>query len=258
VIARQSKSFFLRAACWQIYISLAICLCFDIRAETVPARALFQQGTNAYLKGDFEQATLCFRGAAIAAPSPGAWRNLGNAEWQSARPGPAILAWERASWLNPFDANTRENLRFARKARQLDPPELAWYETCSTWLPASVWPWIASVSFWLALSMLMLPGIFRRRKKEWHQGIAAAGFAIFLLTLPALAGVQTRSKLGVLLSDATPLRLTPTSEAQVLGKLPPGETARIERERGKYIYIHSGGAAGWVERADFRLISRAD
>ncbi len=224
-------------------------------AESIPALALFQQGTTAYAKGAFDQAAFCFGGAAAAAPSPGAWHNLGNAEWQSGHAGPAILAWERAQWLAPFDAGTRENLRFARKARQLDPPEFTWYETCSTWLPANVWPWITCGSFWLALSLLVLPGILRWRKTGWPQGLAAVCFAVFLFTLPALLGIQTRSRLGVLLPDATSLRLTPTHDAQVLGKLPPGETARIERTRGDYIYIHTGGVAGWIQRSEFALIT---
>lgn len=236
-------------------VCLAFFACSSGMAQTVPAEALFQQGTNAYLKGDFEQASLCFRGEVAAAPTPAAWYNLGNAEWQSAHPGQAILAWERAHWLAPFDKDTRENLRFARNARQLDAPELAWYETGSTWLPADAWPWIACVSFWTALSFLMLPGILHWRKAEWHQGIAAAGFAVFLLTIPALIGVQTRSKLGVLTSDATPLRLTPTTEAQVLYKLPPGETVRLEREHGKYLYVRTGSGAGWVERTEVGLIA---
>src|ERR1700722_11575645 len=228
---------------------------FVSRAETVPAVALFQQGMNAYAKGDFDQAALCFRGSVTAESSPAPWHTLGNAEWQAGHPGAAILAWERGHWLAPFNANTRENLRFARKARQLDPPELTWYELCATWLPANAWPWIASAAFWGSLAFLMLPGIFRWRKAGWQQGFAAAGLTIFLLTLPALAGVQTRSRMGVLLPDSTSLRLTPTHDAQVIGKIPPGETARMERQRGNYIFIRSGGVAGWVEQSEFALIA---
>ena len=87
----------------------------------------------------------------------------------------------------------------------------------------------------------------RWRKADWHQGVAAAGFAIFLLTIPALAGVHTRSKLGIVLGKDTPLRLTPTYEAQVLTKMPAGESARVERERGDYVFIRTSAAAGWVE-----------
>jgi hypothetical protein len=103
----------------------------------------------------------------------------------------------------------------------------------------------------------MLPGIFRWRKADWHQGIAAAGFAIFLLTIPALLGVHTRSRLGILVPKETPLRLTPTREAQVLAKVPAGEMARLERVRGDYLYVRAGNAAGWVERSQFGLIAES-
>ena len=223
-------------------------------AGAASAEALFKDGNQAYLAGGFEQAAVLFREAAAANPASGTLHNLGNAEWQCGRTGPAILAWERAQWIGAFNANTRANLRYAHKAAQLDTPDLAWFEISSTWLPVDTWVWLACLSLWLAVAMLMLPGILRWRKADWHQGLAAAGFAVFLLTIPALAGNHTRSQLGIVLPKETALRLTPTSEAQVLAKLPAGTTARLERERGHYLFIRTDTAAGWVERAQFGLI----
>jgi hypothetical protein len=222
-------------------------------AAAGPAGDAFHQGWDAYVTGRFEQAAGFFREAAKS-PTAGTLHNLGDAEWQCDHAGPAILAWEQAQWLNPFSRDTATNLRFARKARLLDAPELTWYEICSTWLPVDWWPWLACASFWVALGMVTLPGILRWRRAGWHQGLAAAGLAVFLLTLPALAGVHTRTKLGVLLPKETPLRLTPTSEAQTLTRLPGGETARLENERGQFVFIRTSNAAGWIERAQFGLI----
>jgi hypothetical protein len=215
----------------------------------------FREGFKAYAAGAFTQAAALFRHEVARAPSSGALHNLGNAEWKCGHPGAAILAWEQAQWLNPFGANTRVNLQVARKQAQLGSPELAWYETCSTWLPYNAWAWIACVSFWLALALIILPGIFGWRWTGWHQALAAAAFALFLLTLPALFGVATRSKQGIILVKDTPLRLTPTAEAQVLGRLPAGDIGRIEGERGAYFYIRaSNAAAGWVLRSQFGRI----
>lgn len=215
----------------------------------------FQQACQDYGVGNYNQAATLFGNIAAATPSAGTLHNLGNAEWQCGRVGEAILAWERARWLGPYHANPRANLRFARKVAQLDTPELVWYEICSTWLPVNAWAWLAAGSFWLALSMMLLPGILRWRKADWHQGLAAVGFAVFLLTLPALAGVHTRSQLGVIVPHQTPLRLTPTHDAQTLTKLAAGEVTRLERVRGGYVYIRTGNdAAGWVERSQFGLI----
>lgn len=237
----------------QLCFSLAFGLVLHCAASLAPEDA-FRQGSERYAAGGFEQAAVFFREAAAVNPAAGVFHNLGNAEWQCGRPGPAVAAWERAQWLDPFSRNTRANLRFARKAAQLDAPELSWYEICSTWLPVNWWPWIACVSFWLAVAMVILPAIFRWRKADWHQGLAAAGFAVFLLTIPALVGAHTRSKIGIILPKETPLRLTPTSEAEVLARLPGGEAARVERERGNYVYIRTGTAAGWIERAQFAAI----
>jgi tetratricopeptide (TPR) repeat protein len=224
--------------------------------ESASAAELFRLGTVSYASNDFNAAAELFQKSATLKPSVGTLYDLGNAQWQVGQAGPAILAWERAMWLNPFDHRTKNNLRFARKIRQLDAPELAWQESCSTWLPADVWAWISSLSFWLALAMIILPGILRWRRSAWHQGIAAAGFAIFLLTLPALAGVHLRSRMGVLLPQDTVLRLTPTTDGQVIGRLPAGEIARLERERGTYLYIHASTISGWVERPEFGLLAR--
>ncbi len=232
-----------------------ICFAPSFAMAATAGSAAFQQGAQAYADGKFEQSASLFGEAARAMPSPGTLHNLGDAEWQCGHVGPAVLAWERAHWLNPLDRNTRTNLRFGRKAAQLDAPDLAWYEVCSAWLPAGWWDWIACLSFWLALGLVTLPGALRWRKADWHQAVAAAGFAIFLLTLPALVGVETRSKLGIVLQKDTPLRLTPTNDAQVIAKLPAGETARFERKRGHYLFIRTVITAGWVEQGELGLIA---
>ena len=209
---------------------------------------LFREGFDAYASGAYDEAATAFQELAQRAPSAGTYHNLGNAEWKRGRTGEAILAWERGQWLDPYAANTRLNLRFARHVAQLPSPQLAWYEFCSTWLPVNAWALLAATSFWLALALVLLPGILGWRKADWHQAVAAASLALFLLSLPALLGVHTRGETAIIRAKDTPLRLTPTREAQLLGKLAAGEGVRRERRRGDYSYVRVGNdAAGWVE-----------
>src|ERR1035437_635045 len=98
---------------------------------------LFQAGATAYRAADYTQAAEAFRQSVTLQPASGAPQDLGNAEWQSHRTGEAILAWEQALWLDPFNDAARQKLRFARKTAQLEAPELAWYEVISTWLPVN-------------------------------------------------------------------------------------------------------------------------
>ena len=220
--------------------------------------ALFRVGVAAYRAADYSLAAQAFRQSVTLQPASGALQALGNAEWQQRRTGDAILAWEQALWLDPFNESARQNLRFARKTAQLEAPDLAWYEVISAWLPVSWWAWIAGGSLWLAVAMVILPGILRQRKATWHQAVAALALMVFLLSIPALFGVQTRARIGFVLEKDTPLRLTPTLEAQAITRLAPGEPARLVRARGRYVLIQTGRTLGWVERDQFGLTCPAN
>jgi hypothetical protein len=217
------------------------------------ADALFQTGVTAYRTNEYALAAEAFRQSVTLQPASGALQNLGNAEWQRQRTGAAILAWEQALWLDPFNQAARQNLRYARKNAQLEAPDLAWYEVISTWLPVTWWAWIAGVSLWLSVGVVLLPGILRRRKATWHQAIAALGLMVFLLSVPAHIGVETRSRIGFVMQKDTPLRLTPTLEAQTVTRLAAGEPARKVRARGNYLLIRNGRVLGWVEHDQFGL-----
>jgi tetratricopeptide (TPR) repeat protein len=216
--------------------------------------SLFRAGATAYRAGDYARAAEAFRQSVALQPASGALQDLGNAEWQCRRPGAAILAWERSRLLDPFNQSVRQNLLFVRKTAQLEAPELTWYEVISTWLPASWWAWIAGASLWFAVGMGMLPCILRRRKATWHHAMAALGLMIFLLSIPAYIGVETRSRIGFVLQKDTPLLLTPTLEAQAVTRLAAGEPARWVRARGNYVLIRTSRALGWLERDQFGLI----
>jgi tetratricopeptide (TPR) repeat protein len=226
---------------------------FSLAVSASTPDTLFQAGATAYRAADYARAAEAFCQSVGLQPASGALQDLGNAEWQRLRTGDAILAWEQALWLDPFNEAARQNLRFARKNDQLEAPELAWYEVISSWLPVGWWGWIAGGSLWLAVGMVILPGILRRRKATWHQAVAALALMIFLLSIPALFGVQTRARIGFVLEKDTRLRLTPTLEAQAITRLAPGEPARLLRARGRYVLIQTGRALGWVEQEQFGL-----
>jgi len=221
--------------------------------SAVSPDALFRDGAKAYRTANYAHAAESFRLSTSIQPASGALQNLGNAEWQLQHTGAAIVAWEQALWLDPFNQAARQNLRFVRKTAQLDAPELRWYEVVSTWLPMNWWAWIAGASLWLAIGMATLPGLLRRRKATWHQAVAALGLMLFLLSVPALVGVHTRSRIGFVQQGDTPLRLTPTRDAQAVTRLAAGEPVRLIRARGQYMLVRTNRTLGWLEQAQFRL-----
>jgi uncharacterized protein YgiM (DUF1202 family) len=64
----------------------------------------------------------------------------------------------------------------------------------------------------------------------------------------------TRTQLGVVLKKNLPLRLTPTTEGEVLTKLTAGESARELRTRGNFVLVRTAEGQGWILRSEFGRI----
>jgi hypothetical protein len=236
----------------------AVCLLIPCFGVVAGADGFFIAGSEAYRKADYATAAREFSNSARHQLASGTLQNLGNAEWQRGRSGAAVLAWEQSVWLDPFNRAARDNLRFARKAAQLESPDLAWYEAVSAWLPPSWWAWMAGIGLWVAVGLTTLPEIFRWRRTGWQQAIAAFGIMVFLLSVPAHLGVFTRSRLGFFLEKETELRLTPTADGQVVARFGAGEPARCERTRGNYLLVRTNRGLGWVDREKFAQICSAN
>lgn len=218
------------------------------REPTKTFAEAFAGGVFAYEHSNYPDAVLEFRKAAGISPCTGAFQNLGNAEWQRGRTGPAIQAWEQALYIDPWNVSARQSLQFARKTAQLEAPQLGWFEVVASWLPLNSWVWIAGASLWAAVGMLTLPGILRLKRQGWHQAVAALGFAVFLLSMPAHLGTHTRTRQGFVMLNNTSLRLTPTGEAQEVTKLTSGDPVRVERTRGEYILVRGSQGRGWLHQ----------
>jgi len=238
---------------------LAICLALAVLAGPAsPSRAatndLFARGLELSRAGQFPEAAAAFGTLARTQPSAGTLVNLGLAEWQRGRAGAAILAWEQARWIDPFDPRAGSNLKFARQVAQVDEPQLKWFEAVSACLPPNAWVWLTGAMLWLGVGLLVLPGIFRRRMAGWHQFLAALAFGIFLFSLTANFGVVSRTEIGFVLKKNASLRLTPTQNGEIVSTLAAGEPARQLRTRGHYLFIRTLGGAGWVEQNEFGLL----
>jgi len=222
-------------------------------ANSIPDES-FQRGIEAYRAAEFATSAEWFDECAARQPSSGAWQNLGLAKWRSGHVGEAIVAWERAVWLDPANRSAWANLQFARKTAQLESPTLAWNEVPSTWLSVNAWAWLGGVSLWAAVGLITLPAFLRRPRATWSQALAATGLAIFLLSIPAQIGAHTRARIGFVVGPGAALRLSPTRDAETVTQLAAGEPARGGEVRGEYVFVRTSRNAGWLERDQFKLV----
>ena len=238
---------------------LCFMLCFMLLARPESSRAMtdgsFAHGVAAAQAGDFSGAASDFENELKQRPSSGAFLDRGIVEWQRGHAGAAILAWERAAWIDPFDTRAGQNLLFAQTVAQVDEPDLRWFEKASTWLPPNAWVWLAGVSLWFAVGSLVLPRVFRWRKSGRQQSLAALGFCIFILSVTASFGVVSRTDIGFVLKKNAQLKLTPTSGGELIATLSAGEPVRRMKTRGDYIFIRTAMSSGWIERAQIGLIN---
>jgi len=225
----------------------------------LPARGaedVFAPGRTAYLAGQFTNAARFFQGELRRAPSAEAWHNFGDAAWQAGHPGEAVLAWQRALWINPYQTNAAASLRFVDGLGQFSELSPTWTEKYSTWLPVNLWAGVAAASWWLAVALVLLPGVFRWRKSVWPQLLAAVALGTFVLTLPALVGIHGRTKLAVIREANVPLRQTPTQTAQVRSRFAAGELVRCRSVRGKYYFVRTANdETGWVAQDQLWFIA---
>lgn len=215
----------------------------------------FVIGITATQTGDYSEAANAFQKSIHQQPSAGALVNLGVAEWQRGHAGAAILAWEQARWIDPFNERAAQNLKFARAVAQVDDPQLKWYEAASIWLPPNLWILLAGVSLWLTVGALLLPGIFRWKKSGWLPTLAALSFGVFLFSLTANVGVVSRTNIGFVLRKNAPLLLTPTRTGEIISTLNAGEPVRRLRTHGNYCFISTANGAGWIQADEFGLIN---
>ncbi len=245
---------------WRFFLRRRRCLAcgslfFAVNFAGAAPDDFFARGVAAYQAGAFPEAAAAFEKSAQTRPAAGTFLNLGLAEWQRGHAGAAMLAWEKARWLRPRDPRAAENLKFARAVTQVAEPPLTWFETASTWLPSSAWMWLAGASLWLAVGALVVPRFFRWRRSGWPQWLAALAAGIFLFSLTANLGVVSRTHLGLVLRNQTPLRLTPTRDGEAITTLAGGEPVRWLRTRGNYYFVRTGDGSGWIERGALGLVN---
>jgi hypothetical protein len=198
--------------------------------------------------------TLC-AGQALAEPAPTGFSaaelyDLANSYARAGKPGMAILNYERARLLAPYDPDIEANLNYVRKSSRLPSETPNAFARALRFVAPTVAAWIGLAGLLIAGTSL-LAGHLCARHRWLRRAGAALGLA--LVALPLSNGVLLWPTLheAVVISAGAPVRVAPVPMGDAAFTLPEAETVRMTAEHEGFVLIRTReGRTGWVASAN--------
>jgi tetratricopeptide (TPR) repeat protein len=180
--------------------------------------------------------------------------NLANSYARAGKPALAILNYERASLLAPNDPDIDANLRYVRESLKLPPESRNWFDRAARVASPAVISWLGVMGL-IVIGVCLLAGRSLSRHLWLRRAATLVGVALVGLTV--CNGVVLWPKLhdGVVITGATPVRVSPVPMGDALFVLPEAETVRVTAEYESFLLIRTrAGRMGWISRANLAPI----
>ena len=195
---------------------------------------------------------VCLAGttAPPASYSATALYNLGNSYARAGKTSLAVLNYQRARLLAPSDADIAANLRFVRESAKLPADAPTWFERAFEFTSPTILYWSGISGILLAgcclLAGRLAVGVRSLRRLGIGVGVALAGVTV----CNAMALWPLRHA-GVILTAATPVRVSPVPMGDPLFTLPEAETVQMTDAHEGFVLIQTrAGKTGWVAAAN--------
>lgn len=254
-----------------VFTCIALLISVPIQAQPVDsARVLWQEGTQAYAQGRYQQATEAYHQVVAAGVESGALHyNLGNAYYRLGEMGEAVQHYEKAKRFRPGDARIAHNLDMVRSqfdALNGTAPAPTWLRLVTGW-PVTGLFWVGLVTYaagllawsWF-LSSSRFPDVSVGPPTARRLSLAAAGGGLLITLLAGAAGyAQTLDRRAVVLVEQISLQAEPDAKANPETEPDPGaraanKTALIEGTIVRLRTARSGwtrvtapnGETGWL------------
>jgi len=233
-----------------------------VKAEKKATASNFNEAVKAYDSGDFNAADKFFRSHIIKnAPDPSLLYNLGTCLCNKGDLAGALVCFERAHLLAPYDTAITENLNFVRRrlfmpeVNKMNGPTEMLLAACSSmrpdeWLLVALFAWTAG-------------GIFLafRRKLSLNKRIVFIG-SCMIIFISAL-GISIFEKLdaysdkkAVVTSEDAELRSLPsTTSGSKLVRLRMGTMVNIIESRFDWVRIKTDNTRGWMQKGKITRIA---
>ncbi len=234
----------------------------DKNKDIVAKPANFAEAVAAYDSGDFTEAAEFFRSRIIKdSPDPALLYNLATCLCNEGDLAAALVCFERAHLLAPYDTAITENLNFVR--RRLFLAEVNKIDGPTEMLLAATYSLRPDEWLLLALSAWAAAGIFLafRRKLSLNKRIVFIGccLIIFILALSASIFEQMgdySNAIAVVTSKNAELRSLPSLKSgSKLVRLRMGTVVRVIESRFDWVRIKSDNTKGWIQKSRMTRIA---
>jgi hypothetical protein len=176
--------------------------------------------------------------------------NLANAYARQGKVGMAVLNYERARLLSASDADLDANLNYVRASAHLPVPARSAFDRAARMANPFAAAWIGVIGLMIA-GVCAVSGQFSSQRQWLRRLAAVVGIAMFCL--PFCNGIALWPLLheGIVISAATPVRVSPVPMGDSLFVLPEAEAVNITAEHEGFLLIETtAGRTGWVSRAN--------
>lgn len=180
--------------------------------------------------------------------------DLGNSLYREGDFANAILAYKRAQWLAPNDADIAANLAQAQKQAGLAPEMPAWYERPANFLSAAQWAWLGSAA-WVALcAAFLIRALIPARASLCLFTAVLAAFV--LVDAVAAIVVSSGSLRQVVVTDKNAAALiSPFPAAEKVFAPAPGDTLTVQKSYEDFdLVTDSTGHSGWISKTQITPI----
>lgn len=227
---------------------------------------LYSKGVEAYTNEDFAQAiTHWEKLLASGYYSDKLYYNIGNAWFKEGSIPGAILYFEKALLLKPFNEDYRYNLEIA-KSYTIDRFEIVpevffmkWYRMVSLVANSNQWA-VMSLGFFIVSLILILLYLFSLhigiKKSSFIAGLVFLFFSIIAISLSYMNhNIKQKHQYAIIYTPVVTGRSSPDLEAKELFVIHEGSKVRIEEQLGEWVEVRlSDGNIGWVLLADVRKV----
>ena len=196
--------------------------------------------------------------AKAAAPSPEsapALCNLGNALVREGKPGPAILAFERAQQLAPRDPAIAVNLQAVRDTAGLVALPAAWWQSAAHALTMNEWAWSGSLALAFVCAAISFSRFFPTRLRLLINALSATCAVAVLMAAGALSVRWPELSRAVVINAHVTALIAPAESADPIFPLAEGEIVTAKKALRNFVLVRTAdGRSGWVARAQIERV----